>query len=225
MELPSVAPLRKEPRSSTSEDSPAQSRSRLSRVSPLGSSPPKRILDFDLETLAAGYADPAWVPDKITVAAWAWVQHPTETSGVRSLSTGKDGFFSKRIRGERLRPLLEAIDEADILTGHNLLRFDLRVLNAECMRCGLPTLGRQRVEDTIVLPKSKGFKKGQDDMSVTLGNPLRKKTMNWAEWDEAYEEEGWPEVIERCESDVLQHMALREKVRERGLLRTRTWAP
>lgn len=181
-----------------------------------------RILDFDLETLAAGYADPQWVPDKITCAAWSWVGEQE----VRSLTTGKDGFFNGTVRGARLKPLLDAIAEADVVTGHNLFRFDLRVLNAECIRCGLDSLRPLMVQDTIRLPRTKGLKKGQDDLSVILGNPLRKKTMNWAEWDAAYEEDRWPEVIERCESDVLQHKALRAKLLERKLLRAPTrWTP
>src|SRR4051812_24277046 len=131
-----------------------------------------KILDWDLETLAAGFADPDWVPQKITVAAWSWIG----SSKVESLMVGKEGFFSSEIRGQSLLPLLKAIEEADMLTGHNLLRFDLPVLNTECIRAGLPTLPRRRVQDTIRLPKSKGLKKGQDDLSVMLGGRLKKKT-------------------------------------------------
>lgn len=164
----------------------------------------RRVLCFDLETLAAGYADPSWVPDKITVAAWSWL----DESRVDFLTTGKDGFFSAGLRGERLRPLHAAIAEADMVIGHNIIRFDLPVLQAEAMRCGLPTLGPLKVHDTIKVVRSKGFKKGQDDMSVTFGSPLKKKTLNWAEWDKAYETDGWPVPIERCVTDVQQHKAL-----------------
>ena len=181
-----------------------------------------KILDFDLETLAAGFADPEWVPQKITVAAWSWIG----SDRVYSLSTGKDGFFSRKLRAKRLKPLLAAIEKADVLTGHNIFRFDLKVLNAECIRCGLPGMKPQRVEDTIRLPRTKGLKKGQDDLSVMVGGHLKKKTMNWSEWEQAYEKDGWPEVIERCKMDVLQHKELRQKLLDDGRLKAPCiWRP
>jgi DNA polymerase elongation subunit (family B) len=184
--------------------------------------PARRVLVFDLETLAAGYADPSWVPDKITVAAWSWL----DENGVESLTTGKDGFFSARLRGERLGPLLDAIREADMLVGHNILRFDLPVLQAESIRCDLPPLGPVLTHDTIRLLRTKGLKKGQDDLSVMVGSPLKKKTLNWSEWDRAYEEDGWPVPVERCVSDVRQNKTLYRRLLERGVLRPeRMWRP
>jgi len=181
-----------------------------------------RILSFDLETLAAGYADPAWVPDKITCAAWSWVGEKR----VHSLITGKDGFFSRELRGERIRPLLDAIAESDTLIGHNVVRFDLRTLQAECMRFGFPKLRPVRVQDTIRLGKTKGLKKGQDDLSYMVGSPVRKQTMNWEQWDRAYEEDDWATVISRCVTDVKGHKVLWERLRDRGYLQAPTmWAP
>lgn len=162
------------------------------------------------------------MPDKITCAAWSWVGEET----VASLVTGKDGFFSRELRGQRLTPLLDAINQADILIGHNVLRFDLRTLRAELIRCGLPDLPRIKVQDTIRLGKVKGLKKSQDDLSIMVGSRLRKQTMNWEQWDRAYEEEGWGEVISRCESDVRQHKVLWQRLRDRGLLKPPVvWAP
>lgn len=175
---------------------------------------PVRILDFDIECLAAGYADPEWVPHKVTAAAWSWIGD----DDVESLLTGKDGFFNAGKRGRRLRPLLDAIAAADVVTGHNLLRFDLPVLNAECLRCGLDPLPRVRVIDTIRLPKTKGLKKGQDNLSAMLDGAEQKKALTWFEWDEAYEETGWPVVRERVVSDVVQHKEMYELMRRRGWL-------
>src|SRR5690349_13816195 len=45
-------------------------------------SPPKNILDFDVETIAAGFADPDWVPQKITCVAWSWVGEDTVHSRI-----------------------------------------------------------------------------------------------------------------------------------------------
>ena len=192
----------------------------LSRINPLPRERNLRILDFDLETLAAGFADPNWVPQKITCAAWSWIGEDR----VHSRITGKGGFFNAKLRVSRLAPLIDAIAEADIVTGHNLIRFDLPVLNAELMRGGVEPLERLRVQDTMKLPKSKGFKKGQDNLSGVLGTAADKQAMTWFEWDEAYEDRFWREVISRCESDVIQHKQMRGKILDAGWgLKTIEW--
>jgi DNA polymerase elongation subunit (family B) len=160
------------------------------------------------------------VPQKITVAAWSWIG----SKKVESLMVGKEGFFDPDVRRDALVPLLAAIEEADIVTGHNLIRFDLPVLNAECARLGFPALGRARVYDTIRWSKTKGLKKGQDDLSLMLGVRRKKKTMGWAEWDQAYGEDGWPDILDRCRSDVRMHAEMFQVMRETGRLgEPRVW--
>jgi hypothetical protein len=125
-----------------------------------------RILDFDIETRAAGYADPEWVPDDVTCYAWSWIG----TDVVEGEVSGPDACFGPyAAQREWLRPLRDLICAADILTGHNITRFDLRVLNANFMRFGLDPLPGLRVQDTIRLPKTKGLKKGQDNLGELLG--------------------------------------------------------
>lgn len=186
-----------------------------------GALEPKRILDFDIETIAAGFADPEWVPQKITCVAWSWVG----SEKVESRICGPGGIFGKPERRARmLRPLLKAISEADMLTGHNISRFDLPVLNAECMRLGLSPIRRAVVQDTIKLVRSKGFKKGQDVLGRLHRVPSEKLALDWQAWQDAYDESGWPTVRERCESDVLMHKHLRERLlAEDHLKPARVW--
>lgn len=123
-----------------------------------------------------------------------------------------------------LQPLLDHIDEADVLTGHNIRRYDLPVLAAECMKLNLPTVGSRLTQDTIRVPKSKGFKKGQDNLAVLLDVPLPKKALNWMEWQNAYGEADLGTVRERVVGDVLQHKLLRLRMMERGWLEApRMW--
>ena len=181
-----------------------------------------RILDFDIETLAAGFADPNWVPQKVTCVSWSWIGE----DDVHTVITGKDGFFSKKLRGERLTPFFEELEKADIVTGHNLLRFDLPVLNAEAIRCGLGKMRSVKVQDTMALPKTKGLKKGLDNLLRMLDINAEKKSMDWSEWDDAYEEDGWPEVIERCETDVSIHKLLRQAMMDQELFKIqKAWRP
>lgn len=175
----------------------------------------ERILDFDIETVAAGFADPQWVPQDVTCIAWSWVGQEKVESVTRL--GGVDAM---------LAAFRSAYDEADVVTGHNIVRFDLPVLNAELIRHGLPPLEAKLVQDTMRLPKSKGLKKGQDVLGKMLGTVTDKLPLNWWEWRDAYNEPGWKTVVLRCESDVIQHKQIRAKMEERGLLSApRTWRP
>jgi len=118
-----------------------------------------------------------------------------------------------------IKKFLREYQQADIVTGHNILKFDLPVLNAECMRVGLPKLRGVYAQDTMRFPKSKGFKKGMDNVAGLLGTEEHKHAMDWQQWEDAYAEPGWPEVIERCTSDVRMHMQMREKMSDRGWLK------
>ena len=182
-----------------------------------------RILDFDLETVAAGFADPEWVPQKITCVAWSWIG---EEEVFSRIATSEGLFRRPERRRKMLVPLLEAIGEADMLTGHNLLRFDLPVLNSECLRLGLRPLDSVLVQDTMRLVKTKGFKKGQDNIVTLTKVPIPKLSLSWQEWQEAYEEKGWATVVERCVTDVKGHKLMRQEMLDRGWLKEPTrWRP
>lgn len=184
---------------------------------------PTRILDFDIETVAAGFADPEWVPQKITCVAWSWIGDDT----VESRICGPGGIFgAPEQRAEMLAPLIEAIGSADRVTGHNILRFDLPVVNAECLRLGIAPLGEVLVEDTIRLVRTKGFKKGQDVIGRLLKVPAEKLALDWQAWQDAYDENGWQTIRDRCEGDVVQHKLIRKEMLELGWMKPpRVWRP
>lgn len=184
---------------------------------------PMRILDFDVETIAAGFADPNWVPQKITCVAWSWIGEDKVSS---KISTTEGLFRRPELRAKMLASLLAEISEADMLTGHNIARFDLPVINAECMRLGLPTVGPVMVQDTMLLTRSKGFKKGQDNIGELLDLATQKQALSWQGWQDAYEENDWGTVVSRCESDVLMHKQMRAKLKDLGWMKPpRAWKP
>lgn len=181
-----------------------------------------RVLDFDVETVAAGFADPQWVPNTTTAWAYAWADNGEVT--VEALPVA--AFYDLDARRAFLRPLLDAIGRADVLTGHNIVRFDLPIVNAECLRLNLPTLRPTLVQDTIRLPKSKGFKKGQDNLGHALQVAEEKLPLSWAQWAAAYGEPDLWTVKERCASDVRMHLSIREEMLRRGWLGApRPWKP
>lgn len=184
---------------------------------------PLRILDFDVESVAAGFADPQWVPNRITAIAWSWVgddtvECRTVVDYAHELPTFLEAFFLG------CRPMLEefvqVFNQADRVTGHNIHRFDLGVMNAELMRLRLPMLERKATIDTIQLKRpAKGLKKGQDVLADMVGVQAEKKPMNWAQWQRAYAEPGWPEVRERVIGDVIQHKQMLGELLELRYLR------
>ena len=182
---------------------------------------PSRILDFDVETLARGYADPEWVPSLITAIAWSWLgDDKVETVTILDYASDLDEYLHMSFIGcaEMLEEFVAVFNQADAYTGHNVTRFDVPSMNAELMRMQLPTLKPKRCIDTIRLVRSKGFKKGQDVMADVLDVPAEKKAMNWAQWQRAYAEPGWPEVRERVAGDVIQHKLLLGRLLELGYL-------
>lgn len=124
-----------------------------------------------------------------------------------------------------LSPLLLAFAMADVLTGHNIERFDLPIINAECMRLGLPPVKNVMVQDTMRLARSKGFKKGLDNISRLLDVPSEKLALDWQSWQEGYDEDGWQTIRRRCESDVILHKQTRERLLGLDVLKpARIWA-
>ena len=180
----------------------------------------RRTLDFDLETVAAGYADPQWVPSTVTAWAFSW----GDTIEVDALPVKY--LYDRKARRRFLEPLIQAIHEATVLTGHNLIRFDLPILQAELMRLGMDSLPGRLVQDTIRLPRSKGFKKGQDNLGTLLDIPEEKLPLNFEQWAAAYADPSLATVKERVAGDVRQHLALRDAMRDRGWLAApRMWSP
>jgi hypothetical protein len=175
----------------------------------------RRFLDFDIECIAAGFGDPSFVPKKVTAIAWSWCDEEHVSWATRL--EGADAMFERFVM---------AYNEADVVTGHNIIRFDLPTLNADLMRAGFAPLGPKLAQDTIRIVKTNGFKKGQDNLSTLLFNPIQKMPLNWQEWQDAYEESDWRTVVDRCVSDVKGHKILRERMLDLGWLKPATiWKP
>jgi len=213
--------LRKPPSLSTSSLTLAPLSSTASRLR-LPSATARRFLDFDLEAVNAGFEDPQWTPVTVTCWAYTWIGEHTD---VRCEALPVADFYDKDARRRFLLPLLAAIEAADVVTGHNIIRYDLPVLNGECMKVGLPVLKPTMAQDTMKIPRAR-FKKGMDNVSHSLGVREEKLPLSWAEWAAAYAEPGLETVKERCASDVLMHVQMRERMREEGWLRSpRLWKP
>lgn len=188
---------------------------------------PKRILAFDFETLATGFADPAWVPQVPTVISYSWLgSDEVFTLAVCDYSAKQMPHIQKEALQAMLWDFLWEYHKADAVTFHNGRRFDQPVLNGACWWAGIEKLEPKLTFDTIDLGKVKGVKKGQDNIGVLLGIPVHKLSLNHEEWVNAYAQDGWPVVKERCSSDVVQHKLIRAEMDARGWLAApKMWKP
>lgn len=174
------------------------------------------MLDFDCEARATGYGDPEWVPQEVTCIAWSWVGEDTVDTKVRA-----EGPF------EMLATFRRLFDDADMVIGHNIRKFDLPLLNAEMLRHELPALTAKTTHDTLRdLVRTKGMKRDQENLGKHFVLDVEKQHMAWQDWQDAYDEPGWSGVRSRAASDVLMHKQMWDDMRRKGWLKSpRTWRP
>jgi hypothetical protein len=174
-----------------------------------------RTLDFDIETRLVGFYQagkfkPAGC-EPIAIGC-SWIGE----SKVHSLLLGE----SERIP-HMLEWFLEFYDEATLVTGHYIGKFDLPILNGSCLEWGMPPMSEKLVQDTKTgLIQFEGLSKSQENLSSMLRTAATKYHMSDADWRRATRltRGGQKRERERVESDVRQHKQMRERMLSRGML-------
>lgn len=182
------------------------------------------MLDWDLESVASGYGDPEWVSSTVVAWAYCWVGSDNIQSATLPVRHWKDDGARRAF----LQPLVDTISSADVQCGHNLYRFDCSLLQSQLMLLNMQLLPPLLVEDTMWLPKARGFRKGQDNIGTVLGldDKQGKLAMHWAAWERGFAHPTLEPVRDRVVADVRQHMLIREEARRRGWLKPpRMWRP
>lgn len=135
----------------------------------------------------------------------------------------------ERSRLWMLRAVRRAFDEADIVVGHYIRRYDLPLLNAMLVEVGEPQLSQKLTRDTKEdLPKMKGISKSQVNLAAMWGTDKQKDYMTVPAWREANRltKEGVDGAISRAINDVLQNMAIYEyAIAHRLLGPPKLWRP
>ena len=191
---------------------------------------PGRILDFDLENRPLSYWYDGQCTAEVTAFGWCWVGE----GPVNTLLLLHDGTFVDD-EGIRYPPrkayelFLAELYQADLVTGHYIRRHDLPILNAMLMDLDMPGMDKVQTSDTkLDLIKRKDLATSQEALAAMLGLPEPKHHMTQEEWREANRltEAGLEFTRKRVTDDVIQHMALRAALLERGWLKPpRTWSP
>lgn len=183
-----------------------------------------RVLTLDIENAPISYLGSDWTTGLITAIAWGWYPR---------------GRIEARLLGEcrpddMLEDFLIAYNEADVVSGHYVLKHDLPILNRAMLRVGFPPLEPKMVSDTKMhLPKGQYVSCSQENLSELLGVKAGKFHMNAARWERANVAAlggGDPAGLEltrrRVTDDVRQNRQLRAKLIELGHLGPpRMWRP
>lgn len=192
---------------------------------------PLLVRDFDFESkpLWFWYDKPTAVLTSISFmdSMGGQPDHDSLTTEVAPLATREQYV-------DWLRHIYEVLTTADVLTGHNIDRFDLPLFQAQLLRQGLPALPQLLTQDTMRLVKKRDASASQESLinyvalkaTCPIGMPIYKHHLSIPEWEDAAM--GWSDevLIERPMSDVHGHVHLREVLIEKGYLSPpRTWSP
>lgn len=177
-----------------------------------------RILDFDIETRPLSY----------------WGDRPTaEVTAVASCFTDDLSSMTVHLLGvddstTMLQFISDRINEADIVTGHNIRRFDLPMVNGALLEHGLAPLKAKMSVDTYADLKKRGDIPASQEYLLDLLGIGKKIHMGQHDWRQSNRllPEGIKKTYSRCSGDVYDHMRLRVELVKRGLLKApRSWKP
>lgn len=179
-----------------------------------------RILDFDIENRPLNYAGQDFTFSDVTAIACCTIGNK------RSLSAWVLGDVEPE---EMLTGFLERYTESDMLTGHNIVRHDLPILDGMCLEYGLGPLEPKLVQDTYLhLRRRAGVSGSQESLAEMLGVPVPKVQMSQVAWRQANRllPEGLVKTRARAVGDVLQHIEVRRVLLQRNWLRApKMWNP
>jgi hypothetical protein len=179
-----------------------------------------RVLDFDTECRPIAWYGGDFVTKQPTAIAWKLIG----SNDAPEWAVIGESFDARHIldeEAEMLMMFVEAYEAADVVTGHFIRSFDLPLLNGALIRLGLGQLGDKLTQDTkLDLARAGGVSKSQENLGAMFELEHPKIPMNTAKWARANMllPDGIEHTKQRVIGDVLQHIELRGKMIELGLL-------
>jgi hypothetical protein len=186
-----------------------------------------RILDFDMECRFPAIYGGDFLTRQPTAIAWKFIGEPGAPRVAWIGESGDNNLVEAEER-EMIELFRVAYDAADMVTGHFIRGFDLPVINASLIRLGGRLLDDKLTSDTkLDLAKASGISKSQENLGAMFELDEPKVQMNTTKWTRAnyLTREGMQLTRERVIGDVMQHIALRARMVELGLLAPpRVWS-
>ena len=181
------------------------------------------VLDFDFESKPLWFW---WDKPTAVLTSMSFMQIVDGQPNHDSLSTEVAPLSTREAYMEWLMHVRQVLTGSNVLTGHNIDRFDLPLFQAQLMRHGLPGLPSMLTQDTMRLPKRRDASISQESLinylalkpTCPIGMPIYKHHLSIPEWEDAAL--GWNDeiLVERPMSDVHGHAHLRETLIEKGYL-------
>jgi hypothetical protein len=177
-----------------------------------------KILDLDTESRPLSY----------------WGERPTaEITAIAWCFTDNIGSMEVRLLGvhdpvDMLQSFVTVYNIADIVTAHNIRRFDLPMINGNLMEYGLPKLTPKLTIDTYGDMVKRGDIPASQEYLLDLFGIGTKLHMGQHSWREANRllPQGIEKARQRVTGDVYDHMRLRPEMLKRNLLKPpKMWFP
>lgn len=167
-----------------------------------------KILDFDMETRKVGFHNGGrFKPDGCEPVVLAASWHGEDAVNVWSLSTTwKEKDLRKLLEG-----FVELFNEADIVTGHYISKFDLPIINGSLLEFGYEPLDKKLMVDTKTdLVMTAGLSQSQENLSSLKQLDSSKFHMNDNMWRSLCRltPEGLELARTRVTTDIAQHKEL-----------------
>lgn len=182
-----------------------------------------QVLDLDIETRRIGFHNGGrFNPDgcEPVIIAAAWDGEPVQTWSLRPR-------WSERDARRMMAAFRKLWDEADVVTGHYIRKFDLPILNGALLEWGMAPLSQKATVDTkLDLLDVAGLSQSQENLSALKDLEESKFHMNDNWWRKVARltPEGLALAEERVVTDVKQHQALRVSLRQ-WIKPPTTWRP
>lgn len=173
-----------------------------------------KILDFDIETRKVGFhVGGRFKPDgcEPVIIACSWMGDKS----VKTFSltpTWKEPDMRKMLEG-----FVKMYNEADMVTGHYIEKFDLPIINGALLEFGYPPLEKKLYQDTKThFDSTGGHSLSQENLSALKNLDASKFHMNDHMWRQVTRltPEGLTLAKERVVKDVAQHKKLREALKD-----------
>lgn len=181
-----------------------------------------KVLDFDIENRPLTYWSDRRPSAEITAIASCWLNDVT-TMRIDVLTV----FIDSDVH--MLENFVARYNEADMVTGHNIRKHDLPMINGALVELGMDPLQPKLTSDTYLdFVKHGDISVAQESLAEIMGIAVAKVHMTQNDWREANRltEVGISKTKKRATIDVLQHMYMREELLRRGLLKSpKLWAP
>ena len=178
-----------------------------------------RVLDFDIENRPLAYMGQDFTTGEVTAIACSWIGGP-------EVYCWALGEVEPEIM---LQEFVKLYNEADEVTGHYICGHDLPVLNGALLELGLPGLASKLTSDTHRdLVRTRHLSRSQENLAEMWDLAEEKYHMNNTRWRRANRltPVGIRQTKKRVMDDVIQHMELRAKMIELGVLGVpRVWRP